>query len=120
MRVAIGRQHDLLGVELVERTDSVARSKVGSGLGGPCGECADPAGRLERPIGRAEDRTVVPGGERLRKIVATLGVETVLAKGFVLGLEQFSLLAVCGEPEAAGPAKGVARPARPFGRGSAR
>ena len=108
MRVAVGRDHDLVGVERLERLDALVLAELGARLDGERGEAPDPAGRLKRPIGRMEDRAVEPPGQRLRELVVPLDGEAVLAQRLVLGLELGALGCVRGQAEAAGAPESVA------------
>ena len=92
----------------LERLDPIMLPQVSSRVCRTRGEAAHPAGRLDRPVWRMEDGTVVPAGKRFRQFVAPFDVEPVLTQSVVLGLEELPLDAVGGKPEAPGPAKGIA------------
>jgi hypothetical protein len=105
-------EHHLIGLELVERRDTLVLAQLGAGLGGAGRQPAHPASRLKRPIRGMEDRAVEPIAERVRKLVAPLGLEAVLAESLVLGLELGALVPIGSQTEAARPPEGVAR--QPF------
>jgi hypothetical protein len=63
-------EHHLIGLELVERRDTLVLAQLGAGLGGAGRQPAHPASRLKRPIRGMEDRAVEPIAERVRKLIA--------------------------------------------------
>ena len=109
LRVAVGGEHDVVGLELVDRLDALVLAQLGACLGGSRRQPAHPAGRLKRPIRRMEDRAVEPAPERLRQLVAPLDLEAVLTESLVLGLELGPLGRIGRQPEASGAPEGVAR-----------
>ena len=102
--VAVGRDHDLVGVELVEALDPLALAELGAGLGRERGEPAHELRRLDRGVARVEDRAV-EAAEGRRQVVAPLRLEAVLPQRLVLGEDLPALLLVGGEAQAAGAAE---------------
>ena len=108
LRVAVGGDHHVLGLERIERLDPLSLAQVGARFDGSRGQPPHPARRLERAIGRMEHRPVEAAAQGLRQVAAPLDGEAVLAQRLVFGLELQPLPRVGGEAEAAGPPKGVA------------
>jgi hypothetical protein len=132
LRVPIRREHDVVGLEFVDRVDAVVLAQLGAGLGGSLGQPAHPAGRLKRSIGRMEDRAVEPAARRVRQLGAPFGRVAVLAEGLVLGLELGPFGGIGSQAEASGAPEGIAassssrsrwrsvQPQRPFARSGPR
>jgi hypothetical protein len=59
-RVAVGGEHDLIGLELVERLNPVAFPQLRPDRGSSGGQAADPAGRLKLSYGGAPPRRAKP------------------------------------------------------------
>ena len=93
-RVAVGGDHDVLGVDVVERLDSRLFDDLGSGRNRSTGEPSHPAGRLKRPVARVQDRAAEGRVQRRRKLVDPVGRDSVLAERLVLGAERVQLLVV--------------------------
>jgi hypothetical protein len=108
-RVAVGRNDDELGFELVERLDAAVLADLDARLGRVHGKPAHQTGGLERGVGRVEDRRPEAA---LEGLVHPLGREAARPQVFVLGGERVAFLVVGGEAEAAGPTERVARQLR--------
>jgi hypothetical protein len=116
-RVAVRGDHDMLGIELVQRRDALAFTDLRSRLGRPGRQTTDPARWVERAVFGVEDRGVIGAGERLGQLVDPFHREPVREQRFVLGSELVSLLFVCGQPEAADTPERVAgEPSHPIER----
>ena len=109
MRIAVGREHDDVGVEIVHRLDGGVLADVRTRLGREPGEAPHPAGRLDRAVRRVEDCSEEAAGERLVQLTAPLGLEAVRPQSVVFGAELRQLSLAGGEAEAARVAERVAR-----------
>jgi len=107
LRVPVCRNHDLVGVELVERPHRVALADLRTRFRGLNRQPPNPAGRVNRPVRRVEDRAVVATGEPSVDRRAPLDREAVVLKRFVLRSQGLRLLGIGGEAEAARSPEGV-------------
>ena len=107
-RVPVGRDHDVVGVELVQRFDAAVLDDLRPGLGRARRETPHPAGRLKRPVARVDDRAAEERREPTRQVLEPLRVEPVLVQGFVLGADRRELLVV-GQPKAPDAPERIAR-----------
>jgi hypothetical protein len=106
--VAVGRDHEVVGLERVERLDPLVLAELGARVECSRRQTPDPARRLKRPIRRMEDRAVEAPGEGLGELATPLDRKAVRAQRLVLGFELRSFSGIRGQAKAARPSKGVA------------
>ena len=93
-RVAVGGDHDVLGIDIVDGVDPRLFDDLGSGRDRASGEQPHPAGRLKRPVARVQDCAAEGPIQRRRQLVDPVGRDPVLSEGLVLGAERVQLLVV--------------------------
>ena len=103
----VAGHHDHVGVELVDE-HGVTLAHVRSCGHSVRGQAPDPTRRLERPVGRVEDRAEVEAVERRCELVDPFDGEPVLSQRVVLSPQRVPLGLVVGESEAADASKRVA------------
>jgi len=106
--VAVGRDHDPVGIKRLERRHGIVLSDFRAGLSRPCAEPAYPARRMKGPVGRVKDRALEPACEPSIELGTPLHGEAVASQRFVLGFQRLRLIRVRGQPKAARPTERVA------------
>src|SRR5690348_13692038 len=102
VRVPIGRDNDLVRVELLDRRHRSVLTNLRTGIGGPNGKPPHPTGRVNRSIRRVEDPAVEAAGEAAVEIRSPFDFEAVGAQRLVLGEQRRCLPGVGRQAQAAG------------------
>jgi hypothetical protein len=108
VRVAVGGDDDLLGVELVERLDPVRLHQLGARADRCRREPSHPTRRPKSAVRRMEEGGRVQTREPRVQVLDQFDVEAVLTERLVVGGELLALGVIGGQLEAAGAAEGVA------------
>ncbi len=106
-RVPVGRDHDVVGIELVDCRDGMVLADVGPGLRRPQRQSANPARRVNRRVAGVKNRTVKAAGGTADGLGTPFGLEAVSAQRFVFGAQCGRLFAIGRESQAPGPPEGV-------------